>query len=50
MSTGCVIGCDTQATDRDGKTGREIAQSNNPPHESVVAFIDNMVFEEQKEK
>jgi hypothetical protein len=43
-----VAGCDTQATDKDGKTGREIAQSNNPPHESVVAFIDNIVVDEKQ--
>ena len=38
-------GCDTEVTDKDGQTGRDVAQSNHPPHESVLAFIDNMNVE-----
>ena len=39
-------GCDTQATDKDGKTGREVAQSNNPPHQSVLAFIAGLSMDQ----
>ena len=35
-------GCDTKAVDAEGKDGRAIALSNDPPHASVISWIDSM--------